>query len=602
MLNRLNLFYKKYFFIIKEVYKSDPKVMFMSIISTIISGLSPVLTDFSIAELLKIFEQSIKENVPYNYTLIILWSLIIIFNISINLIVNNIKYSISELAGSKLSHNIENLVAEKFQSIPQEIIDRPEFLDLYKNTSEQSSYAPLEILDNLFNIIASGVGLIGYIVILFRLNVWLVFLLLLFTLPLYSVKHNIQTKLFNFTRNNTSKYREIQYHYDLISNKKYSNEIRLFNLFDYLIIQRKKLFLKLIYEKNKVINKNILYTVGTTSVVATIIGVLEFILIKNVIAKTIFLSKFVLYNTALISLVTGLLSFMEQIVDNNKSMNFLNYLFDFLDYKTECTPAKFYIKNINEPYEFIFDNVSFKYPGAKNLSLKNINLKLKLGDKICLVGENGSGKTTLIKLLLRIYNPTSGKIFLNGIDIKDYSLKDYQSILSADFQEFIHYFFDVKSNIAFGNVTKIDDIECIKKIADKTNLTKFIENYPNGLETKLSKEFYDYGIEPSVGQWQKLSVARAIFRDTPVLILDEPTASLDPNAEEEIFKIFDDLGEEKLVLMISHRMYSTKFADKIVLLNNGELLEIGTHEELMNKKGKYYQLYSLQAKKYEYLK
>ena len=246
MLNRLNLFYKKYFFIIKEVYKSDPKVMFMSIISTIISGLSPVLTDFSIAELLKIFEQSIKENVPYNYTLIILWSLIIIFNISINLIVNNIKYSISELAGSKLSHNIENLVAEKFQSIPQEIIDRPEFLDLYKNTSEQSSYAPLEILDNLFNIIASGVGLIGYIVILFRLNVWLVFLLLLFTLPLYSVKHNIQTKLFNFTRNNTSKYREIQYHYDLISNKKYSNEIRLFNLFDYLIIQRKKLFLKLL--------------------------------------------------------------------------------------------------------------------------------------------------------------------------------------------------------------------------------------------------------------------------------------------------------------------------------------------------------------------
>lgn len=598
MLNRLDLFYKKYIFIIKEVYKSDSKVMFLSMISTIISGLSPVLTDFSISELLKVFEQNVKGNVPYNYTLIIFWGLIIIFSIATNLLVNNIKYSISELAGSKLSHNIENLVAKKFQNIPQEIIDTPEFLDLYKNTSEQSSYAPLEILDNLFNIIASGIGLIGYITILLRLNIWLTFLLLFFTVPLYYMKYNIQAKIFDFTKNNTSRYREIQYHYDLISDKKFSNEIRLFDLFNYLITKRKKLFSTLINEKSKIINKNIIYTFGTTSVVAVVIGVLEFILIKNVISGKIFLSEFVLYNTVLISLVTGLFSFMEQIIDNNKSMNFLNYLFEFLNYETKCTPAKYYIKDIDEPYEIIFENVSFKYPGTKNLSLKNINLKLKLGDKICLVGENGSGKTTLIKLLLRIYNPTSGKIFLNGIDIRDYDIKDYQSILSTTFQEFIHYFFDVKSNIAFGNINKIDDIKYIKKIADKTNSTQFIKNYPNGFETKLSKEFYDYGIEPSVGQWQKLSVSRAIFRDAPVLILDEPTASLDPNAEEEIYKIFDDLGEEKLILMISHRMYSAKFADKIILLSNGEILEMGTHEELMNKKGKYCQLYSLQAKKY----
>lgn len=219
-----------------------------------------------------------------------------------------------------------------------------------------------------------------------------------------------------------------------------------------------------------------------------------------------------------------------------------------------------------------------------------------------MAGENGSGKSTLIKLLLKIYNPTKGKILLNGVDIKEFDIKDYQSTFATTFQEFIHYFFDVRSNIAFGNIKKIEDTEYLKKIADKTNSTKFIESYPNGYDTKLSKEFYDYGIEPSIGQWQKLSVSRVVFRDTLFLILDKPTASLDTKAEEEVFKIFNEYGKEKTILNISHRMYSYKFADKIVLLANEEILEIGNHDELISKKGKYFELYSLQAKKYEYQK
>ncbi len=600
MLNKLKLFYKKCFFIIKEVYKSDPKVMFVSMISIIISGLSPVFTDFSISELLKVFEQNIDGQLKYNYTLIVLWIFAIVFSVTTNLITNNIKYSISELAGSKLSQNIEDLIAEKFQDIPQKIIDKPEFLDLYRNTSEQSSYAPLEILDNLFNIISSAIGLIGYIIILVQLNIWLVFLLVAFTFPVYFIKYNVQNEIFDFMKNSTCKYREIQYHYDLISDKKFSNEIRLFNLFDYLKKQRKKLFSKLINEKVKIINKNIIYTFGTTIIAATIMVILEFILINGVISGFISLSKFVLYNTALISLETGLFSFIEQIIDNNKCMQFLNYLFEFLNYKTSYQPVKYYIKNINKPYEIIFDNVSFKYPGIKNLSLKNINLKIKLGDKICLVGENGSGKTTLIKLLLRIYNPTSGKILLNGVDIKDYDIKDYQSIFGITFQDFIHYSLDVRSNIAFGNVKKIHDTDYINEIAKKTNSINFIKKYPNGYDTKLSKEFYDYGIEPSIGQWQKLAVSRAVFRDAPFLILDEPTAALDPRAEEEVFKIFNEFGKEKTILIISHRMYSAKLANKIILLDIGKISETGTHEELMKKNGKYCELYSLQAKKYEH--
>lgn len=600
MLKKSKIFFKKYLFIIKEVYKSDPRIMFISMISIMISGVSPVLTDFSISKLIKIFEQNTNNQIKCNYTLIVFWVIVIILSVSINLFANNIKYSVSDLAGYKLTHNIENLIAEKFQEIPQKIIDKPDFLDLYKNTSEQASYAPIEILNNLFNIISSGIGLIGYLIILLQLNIWFIIILFVFSILVYYIKYNIQNRLFTFMRDTTGKCREIQYYYDLISCKNFSNEIRLFKLFDYLKQKRNNLFFKLISKRAKIINKNIIYTFGITSISIIIMGVFEITLIKNVISGTIFLSEFVLYNTALISLKTGLFSFIEQIADNNKSIKFLNYLFEFLNYKTEYQPIKCYIRDIKKPYEIVFNNVSFKYPGMKNSSLKNINLKIKLGDKICLVGENGSGKTTLVKLLLRIYDPTHGTIFLNGIDIKNYDFKDYQSIFGTTFQEFIHYNLDVRSNIGFGNIKKIDDTEYLKKVAKKTNSTKFIKNYPNGYETKLSKEFYDNGIEPSIGQWQKLAISRAVFKDATFLILDEPTASLDPKAEEEIFKIFNNLGKEKTVLIISHRMYSAKLADKIILLQKGEILETGTHEELVSKKGKYNELYSLQAKKYEH--
>lgn len=595
MTKKISLFLKKCIFVIKEVYKADSRIMLILVLFMIISGISPLLTTFATTELIKLFEQNIDTS---THNKILLWGSIIIFSVAANIFITNVKYSVSEFAGYKLSHNIENIVAEKFQEIPQEIIDCPDFLDLYKNAAEQSSYAPLGILENLFNIISSTIGLIGYLLILLRLNVGLVFLLITFTVPIYYMKYVIQNQSFNFLKNTTNRYREIQYYFALISDKKYSNEIRTFDLFDCLSTKRKKLFSGLINERKNILNKSILYILGITFIAIVLIGLLEISLIKNLLNHSLALSDFILYNSATISLEIGLFSFVDQIVDNNKSMQFLDYLFEFLNYKVKKKIVETSVKKISEPYEFIFDNVSFKYPGTNRFCLEGINLKIKSGEKICLVGENGSGKTTLVKLLLRIYEPSSGQIFLNGTDIKSYNLKDYQALFSTVFQDFIHYFLDVKSNVIYGNVKKIDDIAYLKKVLDKTNSTPFIENYPSGYDTKLSKEFYNDGIEPSIGQWQKLAISRAAYRNSPIFILDEPTASLDPKSEEEIFKLFNNLGQEKTVLIISHRMFCAKLSNKIVLLDKGKILESGTHFELIRKKGKYNEFYSLQANKY----
>lgn len=181
--------------------------------------------------------------------------------------------------------------------------------------------------------------------------------------------------------------------------------------------------------------------------------------------------------------------------------------------------------------------------------------------------------------MLNIYEPTLGRILLNGVDIKKYNLMEYQKIFGTVLQDFTRYFFDIKSNIGIGNISKIDDMDYMKYVSQITNSERFIENYSLGYNTKVSKEFYQDAVEPSVGQWQKLAISRAVFKNAPFLILDEPTASLDPKAEEEIFNIFDKFGKEKTVLIISHRMCSAKLADKIILLQKGQILETGTYEE-----------------------
>lgn len=598
MLKTLKKFIHKLAFIIKSIYKTGPETLFLTAISVLVSGLSPVVTVYSTSGLISLFEKnSVISMFDPN---VICFTALIILSVVANLSMDNVKYMVSEIAEYKLSYNIESDIADKFQSISQKEMDNPDFLDFYKNATNQVGYAPINMVSSLFGIISSVLGLFGYITILFSLSVWLIPFMVVFATPVFYLKYTIQVKDFDFYENNTRYFRKKGYIYSLISERQYAKEIRLYNAFEFLKNKRNKIFANLIGKRSGILRTNIIYTAIIGFCIVFGMACFELWLIDNLIKNNIPISKFLLYNNAFVALTIGLFSFIEQIVFNSRSMLFLDYLIDFLNYKVDrsLSSAKTIPINTKDDFFIQFDNVSFRYPGSEKFSIKNVNLKLKKGDKICLVGENGSGKTTLIKLLLNIYQPTSGRILLNGINVKEYDPYDYQKLFAAVFQDFIRYFFDVKTNIGIGNTSKIDELEYMNRVSQITDSKKFIENYSEGYNTKVSKEFYYDAVEPSVGQWQKLAISRAVFKNAPFLILDEPTASLDPKSEEEIFKIFDKIGKEKTVLIISHRMYSSRLAQKIILLQKGEILEIGNHEELMNKRGKYYNLYSLQAKKY----
>jgi ATP-binding cassette subfamily B protein len=244
------------------------------------------------------------------------------------------------------------------------------------------------------------------------------------------------------------------------------------------------------------------------------------------------------------------------------------------------------------------DHVSFSYPGSDRLAVRTVSLEIGRGEVVALVGENGSGKTTLAKLLCRLYRPASGRILWDGRDIAQFDPTTLRRSIAVIFQDFLHYEFPARENIAMGNLARADDSDSIETAARRAGAHDFIAALPEGYETLISRQFQDDGTELSVGQWQLIALARAFFRDAPFLILDEPTAALDARAEHALFERIRTLAQGRSVLLISHRFSSVRSADRIYVLKHGELVEEGDHNALMRLGGLYAELFSLQASAY----
>ena len=252
-------------------------------------------------------------------------------------------------------------------------------------------------------------------------------------------------------------------------------------------------------------------------------------------------------------------------------------------------------KRLDNDYELEFKNVSFHYPNNDDLVLKNITAKIHVGRKMAIVGRNGSGKSTFIKLLCRLYDPTEGEILLNGIDIKKYDYDEYRRIFGVVFQDFQLFSFSVAQNVAAGNNY---DREKVREALGQAGLRERVEGMENGIETVIYKQ-EDEGVEISGGEAQKIAIARALYKDAPVVILDEPTAALDPVSELEIYERFDGMVKEKTAIYISHRMSSCRFCENILVFEGGNIVQMGSHQDLAGQDGLYASLWRAQAQYYQ---
>ena len=584
-------------FVFKEIFRAGPSVFFLSVGSMIIAGVSPVLITYLTAELIKRLGQNIGTNSQEAYVKVVGAFVVMFLLVVISYATESVKTVICAVAGLKLSHNIENIVADKFQNIKQERIDNPEFLDLHSNTLNRCGSEPLNLMESLFSTVANVISLMGYVVIIAKYNLIALLVIIIFTLPIIVFKRKYQGLTFRFYNERTMQLRRIMYYLELLTEPEYANEVRGYRLHDYISNERKSLFRDFIKGNTKITGKEIAVSLST-SLLSMIGSILVGIwLVQKTIAGTITVSEFYLLITAIMTLATDLMALSDQIASNSKSMMFINYIFNYMEEPNviESKALKIEEKTI---HDICFENVSFKYTGSENYVLKNINVHFNTSETVCLVGENGSGKSTFVKLLLRIYDPTEGRVLLDGIDLKEYDINDLRKFYGVLFQDYVKFSDSVHNCIGFGNIEELQNSEGIAEAARLTGADVFIADYKDGYETNLSKMFFNDAIEPSGGQWQKLAISRAVYSDAQVLVLDEPTAALDPKSEVKMFDTFKKISELKSTLIISHRMYITKLADKIILLENGELVEEGSFEDLIKLKKEFYSMYKIQSDSY----
>ena len=507
---------------------------------------------------------------------------------------------VTGIAGELVVNHIKLLLIGKAKTLDTCSFDDPHFYERLENANREANMRPIGILNATFSLISALISAVSFVVVLTSLSVYAPFVIILAALPGALVSLFYRNKNFRYIRFHSKERRQMQYYSSLMVDKDRVQEIKILGLADTFTAKYKAAFDKYYRGLKKLIIREGIVQIAV-SLITTVINCLLFVYIAySVIFDGGKIGDYSLYSGALTSITTYVATLLTSTVTIYEGTLFIDNMIEFMKEKREIVPSidEPARPERNVPHTVEFKNVSFKYPGVERYVLKNVNLKFEASDTVVLVGLNGAGKSTLIKLLTRLYDPTEGVIYLDGRDLREYDVEALYDIFGIIFQDFGRYAETVGENIRFGDVQREYDAASIATAAKRAGADGFISALQGGFDTALTRMFEDSGRELSVGQWQKLSVARAFYKDSEILILDEPTAALDPLAEQEVFNQFSKLASGKIAVFVSHKLSSAVSASKIVVIDGGTVAEVGNHEELMALGGRYFELFSTQAKRY----
>lgn len=430
-------------------------------------------------------------------------------------------------------------------------------------------------------------------------NPWLLLLLFVAVLPSFIGESYFNDKNYSLSRRQTPQRRELDYIRYIGASDETAKEVKIFSLSGFLIDRFRQLSDKF-YTDNKqlAIRRSLWGTLFSLLGTMGYYGAYAYIISKTIQGSISIGSLTFLAGSfrQLRGLLDGVLSRFTAV---SQGAIYLKDFFDFFEIKPQIKPApnaRPFPQKIEEGFRF--ENVGFKYAHSDKWANRHLNFTLRAGEKLALVGENGAGKTTLVKLLARLYDPTEGRILLDGYDLREYDLRDVRKAVGIIFQDYIRYQMTVAQNIAVGNIDEKENRERIEDASKKSLADLLVQRLEGKYDQALGKRF-NQGVELSGGEWQKIALARAYMKDAQLLILDEPTSALDARAEYEVFQRFADLTKGKTAVLISHRFSTVRMADRILVLDKGELLEEGSHRELINKAGRYAELFQLQARGYQ---
>ena len=497
-----------------------------------------------------------------------------------------------------LGQRVNVMILEKALTLELAHFEDSEFYDKLTQARREASSRPLSLVTRTFGLVQNAISLSSYAVLLFAFSPWAVVILIGAGLPSFFAEAKFSGDAFRLFRWRSPDTRMQMYLETVIAREDGVKEVKLFQLGPKLLQRYRAIFNRLFVEDRALTIRRDTwgFLLGLVASVA-FYGAYAWIVLATIYgritlgAMTMYLVLFRQGQSAVSAILTAISGMYE---DNLYLSNLYDYLEQPVPVRRGSSP-----KGPDPERGLEFEHVSFAYPGADGKALTDISLELRRGESLALVGENGSGKTTLIKLLTRLYEPTEGRILLDGLDLRDWDVEVLRRRIGVIFQDFGRYQFTIGENIGAGDVRHMDD-EVRQEAAAETGMAApFIDSMPERYNTQLGRWFKG-GRELSGGQWQKIALSRAFMRsEADILVLDEPTAAMDAAAEAQVFGLFREEARNKMTILISHRFSTVRAADQIVVLHDGRIIESGTHESLLVEKGTYAQLFQLQARGYQ---
>lgn len=599
-------FFTRFFYIVKLVWQTGWWVLFSLSFVAIFKGIAPIIGALISKNILNGLQDivqtgSMGADAFWQSNIFYLLIFLFVYRLSVT-VINNISSAVNRIAGEKVVRQVKLQIMEKSLKLDLGSFDDPNLYEKMENANQEAGNRPLQIITQTFSIISSVIEFISYLIILLAAPGlwWATLIIVAVSIPSAVINFIYRRKNFTYMRNRSKERRKMNYYASVLVDKDRIKEVRMFDLGDTFIGRFQEAF-KEYYQglRNLILAESGWHIL--ISFVSCCTNLVFYILIAlRVFTGAIQIGDYSLYTGAIASIATTISTIITTSAMVYEGTLFIDNLITFMKEKQTVIPSVASPVSVSRGvgHTIEFQNVSFRYPGTERYVLKNVNLTIRPGETVVLVGLNGAGKTTLIKLLTRLYDPTEGVVLLDGRDIREYDTKALYQMFGIIFQDYGKYADTVAENIRYGDIHKEYDLENIHEAARQSAAEEYISALPDGYETPLMRIFEPNGRELSIGQWQKLAIARAFYGESDVLILDEPTASLDPLAEQEIFRQFDLLRADKTTIFVSHRLSSATVADQVIVLEDGQVIENGTHNELMAMGGKYHKLFSTQAERY----
>ena len=582
----------------RSVYKSSPKMFSLNVILRLIKSIFPVVLLWVgkeiIDEVIAIVNTGESQELNKLYLLIAIEFGIAIFSDVFNRLIG----ATDTLMGSLYSNDSSVELIQKTARVDLQYLEDSEFYDKLERARRQT-VGRVNLMSNSLAQAQDFITIVSLISALIYFYPILIFLLVISIMPTLLNELKFSSSNYKLTSRMAPERRQLDYMRVIGASDVTAKEVKLFGLADFISRTFSTTANKYYQSIKKLtIKRSVWGAIFNIIGVIAYYGAFVFIVLKAVVSL-VTIGELTFLAGSFNKLRNQLQVMFTRFSNITESAMYLHDYFEFIDMEFNDQSD---FQQLPVPAEIVtgikFQNVTFSYPNGHIPVFNGLSFDLRKGEKLALVGENGSGKTTLIKLLLRLYEPTSGCILLDGVDIRHYEKEEYQKLFGAIFQDFVKYYLTTRINIAVGNIENVGNDQKIEEAAELSLADEVVKDLLNGYDQELGKRFKK-GAELSGGQWQKIALARAYMSEAPIIILDEPTSALDARAEYEVFQRFIGLTKGRTSIIISHRFSTVRMADRILVLNNGEVLELGTHEELMENGNLYSELFELQAEGYQ---